>query len=213
MPHKIATVALMDEVSTAVKVAGSCNAILRRADGTLFGDLFDGAGFVRGLRRKQFRFAGATCLVVGSGGVGSAIGAALAAEGVAEIALADSNAAAAEGLAARLRVHYPGVAVRLAAAALTPDPSGFSLVVNATPMGMNEGDPLPFDVARLSPATFVGEVVMREDVTPLLQAAQALGCRYQVGSDMLFEQIPAYLEFFGYGTTTPEELRRHAGQA
>jgi len=50
-------------------------------------------------------------------------------------------------------------------------------------------------------------------VTPLLQAARALGCRYQVGSDMLFEQIPAYLEFFGYGTITPEELRRHAGQA
>jgi shikimate dehydrogenase len=24
---------------------------------------------------------------------------------------------------------------------------------------------------------------------------------------MLFEQIPAYLEFFGYGTTTPEALR------
>jgi shikimate dehydrogenase len=24
---------------------------------------------------------------------------------------------------------------------------------------------------------------------------------------MLFEQIPAYLEFFSYGTTTPEELR------
>ena len=37
--------------------------------------------------------------------------------------------------------------------------------------------------------------------------AAARGCRVQVGSDMLFEQIPAYLEFFGYPTTTAELLR------
>ena len=57
------------------------------------------------------------------------------------------------------------------------------------------------------PKTFVGEVVMKREMTPLLEAAAARGCRFQVGTDMLFEQIPAYLEFFGYGTTTPEELR------
>ena len=44
---------------------------------------------------------------------------------------------------------------------------------------------------------------MKQEITPLLQAAKDKGCRYQVGTDMLFEQIPAYLEFFGFGTTTP----------
>jgi shikimate dehydrogenase len=72
---------------------------------------------------------------------------------------------------------------------------------------MNDGDPLPMDVDRISPDTFVGEVVMKQQITPFLQAAIDKGCRVQVGSDMLFEQIPAYLEFFGFGTTTPEELR------
>src|SRR5689334_20324279 len=72
MPHKVSTVALLDEVSTAVQVAGSCNAILRRPDGTLLGDMFDGAGFSRGLKRKNFKFDGASVLIVGSGGVGSA---------------------------------------------------------------------------------------------------------------------------------------------
>ena len=38
----------------------------------------------------------------------------------------------------------------------------------------------------------------------------ARGCTVQVGADMLFEMIPAYLEFFGFGTSTPEELRRVA---
>jgi shikimate dehydrogenase len=72
---------------------------------------------------------------------------------------------------------------------------------------MNPGDPLPFDISRISPTSFVGEVVMKEEYTPLLRAALDRGCSVQVGTDMLFEMIPAYLEFFGFGTSTPEELR------
>ncbi|MBV8889525.1 MAG: shikimate dehydrogenase [Alphaproteobacteria bacterium] len=203
MPHKVTTVGLLDQVSTAVKVAGSCNAVLRREDGTLTGDMFDGSGFTRGLKRKGFRFDGATCLIVGTGGVGSAIAASLAAERPVSIALCDASVASAESLAARLQEYHPEVAVEVRGS----DPAGYSLVVNATPLGMNPGDPLPFDAERLDPETFVGEVVMKEEMTPLLRAAAGRGCRYQVGTDMLFEQIPAYLEFFGFGTATPEELR------
>jgi shikimate dehydrogenase len=203
MPHKVTTVGLLDECSTAVKVAGSCNAILRRPDGTLLGDMFDGAGFTRGLKRKGFVFDGASCLIVGTGGVGSAIAASIAAELPASITLFDSNATSAASLAARLRQHHGDVEVEIR----SNDPAGYDLVVNATPLGMKPGDRLPVDVDRLSPATFVGEVVMKQEMTPLLQAAQRRGCRFQVGTDMLFEQIPAYLEFFGFGTATPEELR------
>jgi shikimate dehydrogenase len=203
MPHKVTTVALLDVASTTVKIAGSCNALLMRPDGTLVGDMFDGAGFVRGLKRKGLVLAGASCLVVGSGGVGSAIAASLAAEGPAAMTLFDSDAPSAEGLASRLRQHYPRIDVRVGSS----DPAGYTLVVNGTPLGMKPGDPLPIDVSRLSPQTFVGEVVMKQEITPLLQAARERGCRYQVGTDMLFEMIPAYLEFFGFGTATPDELR------
>ncbi|HEY3180782.1 MAG TPA: ThiF family adenylyltransferase [Casimicrobiaceae bacterium] len=203
MPHKVTTVGLLDEASKTVKVAGSCNAVLRREDGTLLGDMFDGDGFTRGLERKGFRIAGASCLVIGAGGVGSAIAASLAAAGPASIALFDAHSASAESLADRLRLHYPQVSVDVR----SNDPAGYDLVVNATPLGMKATDPLPFDVSRLSSDTFVGEVVMKQEITPLLQAARERGCRFQVGTDMLFEQIPAYLEFFGFGTATPEELR------
>ncbi len=203
MPHKVTTVALLDECTTAVQVAGSCNAILRRADGSLLGDLFDGAGFVRGLVLKGFRFGGARCLVVGTGGVGSAIAASLAGAGVAGITLFDHNAAGAEALAERLTAHYPALAVRTG----SKDPDGHALVVNATPLGMNANDPLPIDVARLSPGTFVGEVVMKQEITPFLAAASSRGCPIQVGTDMLFEQIPLYLDFFGFGKVTSDELR------
>jgi shikimate dehydrogenase len=203
MPHKVTTVALADVVSTTAKIAGSANALLKRSDGSLVADMFDGSGFTRALARKGMRFAGARCLVVGAGGVGSAIAASLAAEGVGAIALHDTNAASAEGLAERLREHYPKLQVTLRG----NDPAGYDLAVNATPLGMNARDPLPFDPTRLSSSTFVGEVVMKQEITPLLAAAEKTGCRFVVGTDMLFEMIPAYLEFFGFGTATPDELR------
>jgi shikimate dehydrogenase len=203
MPHKVTTVGLVDEVTPAVRIAGACNAVLRREDGKLIGDQFDGAGFVRGVLRKGRRLEGARVLVSGAGGVGSAIAASLAAAGVGELALFDMRAASADGLAGRLREHYPALKVSTG----SNDPAGFDVVVNATPMGMNANDPLPFDVARLSPECFVGEVVMKSEYTPFLRAALDKGCDVQVGTDMLFEMIPAYLEFFGFGTATPEELR------
>jgi shikimate dehydrogenase len=203
MPHKVTTVGLLDEASKTVRVAGSCNAVLRRPDGMLLGDMFDGVGFTRGLRRKGLALEGAACLVVGAGGVGSAICAALAAESVTSITVFDTDAGAAASLVTRLRENFPGVR----AAVGSNDPAGYDLVVNATPLGMRDGDPLPVDASRLDARTFVGEVVMKEEMTPLLRAARGRGCRYQIGTDMLFEQIPAYLEFFGFGTATPDELR------
>lgn len=203
MPHKVSVLELLDEVTPAVRVAGACNAVRRLPDGRLLGDQFDGAGFVRGVQRKGLELAGASALVVGSGGVGSAIAAALAGAGIARLALHDVNATSAEALAHRLRTHYPAVQV----AAGSKDPSGFQLVVNATPLGMDAGDPLPVDVDRLARGQFVGEVVMKTEKTAFLQAAEARGCRVQVGTDMLFEMIPPYLEFFDLPTTTPEHLR------
>ena len=203
MPHKVSTLTLVDEVLPAAAIAGACNAVRLGPRGQLQGDMFDGEGFVRGVMRKGFKLQSARVLVAGAGGVGSAIAASLAAAGVAAISLFDMNPAAAEALAGRLRAHYPALEV----ATGSNDPAGHALVVNATPMGMNEGDPLPMDVSRIAPGTFVGEVVMRTEMTAFLNAAQLRGCPVQVGSDMLFEQIPAYLEYFNLPTTTPDVLR------
>lgn len=203
MPHKVTTAALLDEVTPTVEIAGSCNAILKRDDGTLLGDMFDGEGFVRGVMRKGRAIAGAQALVIGAGGVGSAIAASLAAAGSAGIGVFDAQPAIADALAARLRRHCAQLDVRTGAA----DPAGYDIVVNATPLGMRDGDPLPCNVDRISPDAFVGEVVMKEEYTPFLRAAIARGCEVQVGADMLYEMIPAYLEFFGFQTTTPETLR------
>ena len=203
MPHKVATVALLDEASVSVKVAGACNAIRIDPDGRLVGEMFDGEGFVRGVQRKGRTVAGARVLVIGCGGVGSAIAAALAKARAAQLALFDTLSPTMDSLAARLQTHYPKLKVDVGSA----DPAGFDIVVNASPLGMKVDDPLPINVDRIAPSTFVGEVVLKQEITPLLAAVRARGCEFQIGTDMLFEQIPATLEFFGFGPTTAEELR------
>lgn len=203
MPHKVPVLGLLDAISTTAAIAGSCNAVKRNADGKLVGDMFDGEGFARGLERKGQTIKGKDILVVGSGGVGSAIAASLAARAPRSLKLFDVNAAMAEALGARLSQHYPALEVIVG----SKDPEGCDIVVNATPLGMKAGDPMPMDITRIAPTAFVGEVVMKQETTAFLDAALQRGCRVQVGLDMLFEQIPAYLEFFGFPSTTADELR------
>ena len=72
MPHKVKVMELVDECSVTAKIAGSANAVLKRPDGSLLADMFDGSGFTRGVQRKGFKLEGSRCLVLGAGGVGSA---------------------------------------------------------------------------------------------------------------------------------------------
>jgi shikimate dehydrogenase len=206
MPHKRTVVAMLAEASTAVRITGACNAVRRLPDGGLAGDMFDGEGFVRALKRGGRAVSGRSALIVGSGGVGSAIAAALAAAGIGRMSLTDKDMTLAEALAGRIAAHYPAIRMSCGGA----DPAGHDIVVNGTPLGMRDGDPLPFDVARVDPGAIVGEVVLKRAMTPLLQAAAVRGLAVQPGIDMLYEQIPAYLAFFGMPVATAEELREIA---
>jgi shikimate dehydrogenase len=94
--------------------------VLLRPDGTLLGDMFDGAGFTRGVERKGQNLKGASVLVVGTGASAAAIAASLAAAGVAMMGLYDVSAASADALASRLRENYPAMDVRTG----SNDPAG-----------------------------------------------------------------------------------------
>ena len=206
MPHKVAAAGLLDEAGLAAGICGSCNAVKRDGNGRLVGDMFDGEGFVAGLRGKGRDIAGASALVAGSGGVGSAIAASLARAGAKRLALFDIDGEACERLAGRLQAGFPDLVLDTG----SNDPHGHDIVVNATPVGMKPEDPLPMDAERIAPGSFVGDVVLAQEETPFLAAARARGCRTQAGIDMVFAQIPAQLEFFGFPAADPEELRRLA---
>ena len=206
VPHKRAAVAAIDDYSMAVRIAGSCNAVVRRPDGSLYGDLFDGEGFVRGLRRWGYDPTGASCLVVGSGGVGAAIAAALAEARVRTIALHDVKRVRASPSPSVCSATFP----RSKSSRARAGPAGYQMVVNGTPLGMRPDDPLPIDVTRLASSTIVADAVMKIDMTPLLREASSRGCRIQLGREMLFEQAPLYLEFFGFGQVAAEDVRPEA---
>ncbi|MDK4592717.1 shikimate dehydrogenase [Kingella kingae] len=208
MSHKVTTAQMLgvDRITKTAQIAGAVNAVRLGKDGKLEGDLFDGEGFVRGIKNKGFEPKGKSAMVVGNGGVGSAIAASLAAAGIARLALFDVNEESSRKLGARLQEHYPNLQLEYA----SNDPTGFDLLVNATPMGMKEGDPMPVDLDKVSSQTFVGDVVLKSEPTAFLQACQAKGCTIQVGVDILFEQIPVYLEYFNLPTTTAQRLRELA---
>jgi shikimate dehydrogenase len=194
IPHKTAMVGLLDRCDRLGSAAGAVNAARRNADGSIEGALFDGVGFVKALDRFGIAAAGKTALVVGVGGGGVAIAASLAASGVARLALYDHAAGRTEAVAQRLRTEF-GVDV---VAAERADPAGFDLVVNSTPLGLKPGDPLPFDVARLDPGAAVIDILMKNQPTPLLRACHAHGITAHPGFEMLVQQVPEYLSFFGY---------------
>lgn len=193
IPHKTCAERLVDKRSKIAATANAVNAIRRNADGTLEGALFDGVGFVKSLDRYRMPYEGKRVLIVGAGGAGSAIATSLAAGGPSHIAVYDPDADKARQVTAAIGEHFGVDAV----AAVSNDPAGFDLVINASPLGLKASDPLPVPVDSLSAGTQVCDILMKNQPTPLLHAAIRQGLRVQPGFDMLIMQTPLFLEFFG----------------
>jgi shikimate dehydrogenase len=193
IPHKPAIGALLERLSPRAQAAGAVNLVRLDPDGKLFGDIVDGAGFVRGLELRGHSVRGASVWLVGVGGGGSAIAASLAESGVGKLSLNDVERERAVAMVNRLKKHYPSVPVEIA----EEPPLKVDFAVNATPVGLKADDPLPFDPARLPVTTMVCDIIMKPRETRLLQAAQARGMRVQHGQHMMDAQVPMYLEFLG----------------
>jgi shikimate dehydrogenase len=194
IPHKGPMLGLVDEASEMAQVVGATNAVRRNADGRWFADMFDGMGFVNGLAGAGHAIKGRNALLVGAGGGGSAIAAALLQQGVAQLRIADIDTARVTTFVARLAARWPG---RVAVAA-SADPAGADLVINASPMGLRPDDPLPIDPARLDAGALVADIIMKPPETALLKAATARGHSTHRGILMFAGQIRPYAEFFGF---------------
>jgi len=194
IPHKGSMFHLLDRCDPLGTVAQAVNAVRRNADGSLEGALFDGLGFVKSLDGFGVQPAGARALVVGAGGAGVAIAVSLAERGVQSLALYDLEPARCSGVAARIRAAWPAVDVVVATSA---DPAGHDLVINASPLGLKNSDPLPFDATRVDAGAAVVDILMKNQPTPLLRACELRGARVFPGYEMMIQQAPDYLAFFG----------------
>jgi shikimate dehydrogenase len=189
VPHKPVAFRHCDTTSERARVLEVCNVMRREKDDRWTGDMTDGGGFVAALKRNSFDPKGKRALQVGAGGAGSALALSLTMEG-ASVTLCDLDTAKRDALIARLARHGHKIAVTDKA-----DPSGFDLVVNATPAGMKPGDASPVDVSRLDANMFVADIITMPLVTPLLAAAQAKGCRTQNGQHMFDAQADFICDF------------------
>jgi shikimate dehydrogenase len=179
VPHKFACFDLCATASDRAAFLHTVNVMRRNPDGRWHGDMFDGQGFVQALRDNGGQPEGRKALLAGAGGAGSAIAHALVMGGVRELAIHDEDAARRTTLVDRLA----GLG-KCPVAHGSADPSGFDLVLNATPVGMKESDPYPLNVDRLTPGMFVGCVITQPAVTPLIAAARAKGCGTMTGAHM-----------------------------
>ena len=193
IPHKAAMLELMDRCDPLARLAGAVNAVRRNADGSIEGALFDGLGLVKGLDHFGIDVVGRRILMVGAGGAGQAVAAALAQRGAGRLAIYNRTTARAAELVDRLKPAF-GAAVEVASSA---DPAGHDLIVNCTSQGLKPGDSLPFDPSRVDPGAAVVDILMTRQPTALLQACAARGVQAYPGFEMLVQQVPLYLDFMG----------------
>ncbi len=178
IPHKFAAASLCDSLSTRSQFLGAVNVLRRNANGNWHGDMVDGAGFAQALLAKGCEVKGARALLVGAGGAGSAIAQALLEGGLTHLHVHDEDNDRREALIQKL------VGAGFQASAGSSRPDKVDIIVNATPIGMQLQDPLPVEIQGLDSSIAVGCAITVPALTPLIFAAQSIGCITVTGSEM-----------------------------
>jgi shikimate dehydrogenase len=225
VPHKQLAVSIVDELDVSAQEWGAVNTVVfgfYNADGqwTPVGQGDPGAApvlargyntdadaIIRALNEDLgIEPRSSRVLLLGAGGAGRAAALRLAAENVSVLYLVNRTQARAEELAREIEERYPAVEVHVGY-----PPGDVEFVLNATSLGLHEGDasPLDFDRFALGQTDGVYDMIYRPSATPLLEAARAAGCRAANGLGMLLYQGAAALELWT-GQPAPVEIMRSA---
>ena len=184
-PYKSRLLGLCRSLGAAAQCVGAVNALRRHPQGGWHGDVFDGAGFVTGARRRGIELGGRRILQFGAGGAGSAIAYELAAAGVKALRLIDPHPEKVSHICAAIRSRFPEMDIQ-AAGPSEPDVT----------VGMGGAPGLPGPIPTLSSAMAVGEVNVTAQGTELIRLAQASGAAWVDGSFMHTGQIDQIMAFF-----------------
>lgn len=202
IPHKENVIPLLDEVNEEARFIGAVNTVLNR-DGVLAGYNTDGRGFMKSLEEAGVDPAGKKVLIVGAGGASRAIGYYLA-QKAERLTLFDIDREKLGKLAEDLNK----VSSHAEAAESLSGMEEADIIINATPLGLKPGDPLPVDIAKVQKKQVVCDLIYKN--TPLLQGASATkGCTTVNGLGMLFWQGVLAFEIWT-GTTAPVETMKKA---
>jgi shikimate dehydrogenase len=214
VPHKQAVMPYLDELTATATAVGAVNTIVVREDGSLLGDTTDGYGFLADLAAHGARSDG-RAVVIGAGGAARSVIFALAQAG-AEVSVAARNLNKAEALCrsviaalpwARASARgFPNDLPAIMQSAPRPD-----LIVNATNLGLHEGDALPWHPgARFESGQVAYDVVYNRE-TEFLRLAREQGARAIGGLGMLIHQGARAFELWT-GVAAPVEVMRIAAR-
>ncbi|MFM0505626.1 shikimate dehydrogenase family protein [Paraburkholderia caffeinilytica] len=192
VPHKIAAAAYAADLSDAARQTGSVNCLRREMDGTWFGAMFDGIGFVKGLDACELIVRDKSVLLVGTGGAGAGVAHALVDAGVASLDLFDSNTESLQRLERALRSRGGTTLIRRSMPAAQ---AAHDFIVNATPCGMRANDPLPIDLTGAHPDAVVADLIMKPAQTRLLEDARARGLATHLGRYLLESSVETMAAF------------------
>lgn len=206
VPHKIASLALMDDCDELAKKIGAINTV-RIGDGKMIGLNTDGVGFLRAVRETfSVDIRDLRVLVLGAGGGARAIAFQCALEKCERLVIVNRDLEKATGLVEQLRPHFTGPRVlgpvaRLEAiswneSALRFQLANTDLLVNATPLGLARNDAAPVASRLLAPHLIVLDTLYRSEKTPLVRAAEEAGARASDGRAMLVHQGAAAFEIW-----------------
>ena len=177
-PFKRSALAVAGAVSPLVDAVGAANTLVA-SGGVWEAECTDAAGVVRSFEAAGVEVRGCQAAVVGAGGAGRAAAVGLARAG-AKVTLVNRGEERGRKSAQRVGLPFQPLA--------DFDPAGFELLVNATPLGKDDSDPLPFAVDGLAAGAAVLDLVYREQPTRLVAAARAAGLTAVDGREMLFHQ-------------------------
>ncbi|MGB3681930.1 MAG: shikimate dehydrogenase [Rubrobacteraceae bacterium] len=193
MPHKEKIIPLLDTLDETAEISGAVNTVEIR-DGTLRGVNTDGSGFMEACAEAGVDFEDKRVLLLGAGGAGAAVAAAVLENGARELIIANRTVSRARSLKAKLEssLEKPAVGGSISVRPLE-DLTGLvaasEAIVNTTYLGMKQGDPSPVPLAELHPDKAVCDVVYRrEGETELLNRARGVGARVVSGGRMLLYQ-------------------------
>ncbi len=188
VPHKERIIPFLDALSEEAELIGAVNTVEIR-EGSLIGHNTDGRGFLRSLKEQaRFNPKGKKILFVGSGGAARAVGFSLALAGAAKIRFRDLDGKKAEALARDIFEKTGVDVLSISEEALSSSAAEADCIINATPLGLKKGDPLPLDKELIDSRHLVCDLVYNPPVTSFLKAAKARRAQLLPGLGMLLYQ-------------------------
>lgn len=190
MPHKTQILKLLDQVEPSVNVINASNVFIKKPTGRLYGYNFDGIGFINGLKQADFDVKGKNVVIIGAGGAAASISYELLKNECQTLTIMNRSIKNAENLKQKLGSKFPTSKIYLNEIIQRID-----LLINATPIGMKETDPLPISEEIIRNSKFVADCIVTIEETKFLKTAKKY-CQTHHGKAMLNGQIHRILELF-----------------